>query len=95
MQKHSGKALTLSLEDVESLKALHTSPHYAVYKRILINAKEAYFNSTMPMTDPNEILKQIGIVTGINYCLNQLPAMIMMYEQKIKALENAKLQKEN
>ena len=59
--------LKLSDEQIASLEALNSSPHWKVYRDVLIAAKSEYFNSILPKTETNDIVKHIGIVAGINF----------------------------
>lgn len=62
---------------------------------MLIKAKEAYVNSILPMKDPNDMLKHVGIVAGINFAINQLPLLVAQYDAKIlKQLAEKELKKE-
>ena len=70
----------LSIEEkselIEALKILRADNNYKIYRRLLISAKEAYMNSCMNMTDPNMVMKTMGIASGINFDLNQIDAIL-------------------
>jgi hypothetical protein len=71
-----------------SLEALHNSPHWKVYREILLSAKTEFFNSVLPLKDPTEITKQVGIVCGLNFAINQLPVLVAGHKAKReKAME--------
>lgn len=74
----------LKPEELETLKALYNGPHWAFYKRILLKSKDAYFNSILPMNNPNEVLKQVGIVAGINFAINLLQVLCLDYERRVQ-----------
>jgi len=66
----------LSQEDIETLRALHTSSLWRKYREVLLRAKEAYFLSILPEMDTNKTFQGKGMVAGINYCINQLPVVL-------------------
>ena len=79
----------LTPESIESLKTLYNSPHWKLYREVLISAKTEYFNSILPKTETNDIVKNIGIVTGINLAINQLGVLVAEHnrrEQKAREL---------
>ena len=82
----------LTLEDIEILRSLESSVQWKRYRQILIRAKEAYFHSTLPMSKTSEIVKTIGIVTGINYAINQVSFVVAEHDrrQRIDAERKAK-----
>ena len=66
----------LSQEDIETLRALHSSSLWKKYREVLIRAKEAYFLGLLPEMDTNKTFQGKGMVAGINYCINQLPVVL-------------------
>lgn len=74
----------LTAEDYEMLRTLNGSQYWKHYRGILLKAKEAYFNSVLPMKDPNEMMKHIGIVAGINFAINQLPILVAEHDAKVR-----------
>jgi hypothetical protein len=92
-------AYNITPEAIESLKTLSTSPHWKVYRDILISAKTEYFNSILPKTETNDIVKNIGIVTGINFAINQLPVLLAenlrQAKKKVEELEKREKAKNN
>ena len=66
----------LTQEDIETLRALHTSSLWKKYREVLIRAKDAYFLSLLPEMDTNKTFQGKGMVAGINYCINQLPVVL-------------------
>lgn len=75
-------SLRLSPEELESLAALVESPHWKIYRKILISCKTAYLDSMLPLKDPTEITKQLGIAVGINFAINQAPVLVADYRAK-------------
>lgn len=85
-----------SEEELASLEALDSSPHWKVYRKILMAAKTEYFNSILPRTETNDIVKHIGLVAGINFAINQLPVIVAEKKRKEKEkLEKATKEKNN
>ena len=72
----------LGPEQYEMLKMLHESAAWKLYRTLLIQAKEGYFHSALPMKDPNEVMKTIGMVAGINLAVNQLGVLMAQFEQQ-------------
>lgn len=66
----------LTIEEIETLRALHSSTLWQAYRKVLIRAKEAYFLSMLPEMDTNKTFQTKGMVAGINYCINQLPVVL-------------------
>lgn len=77
----------LTPDQQETLKALESSGAWKLYRKILLQAKDGYFQSALPMKDPNEILKTIGIVAGINFAVNQLAFLVAQYNKQAKTVE--------
>ena len=77
-------SFVLSKEDHETLAALAQSPYWALYRKVLINAKDAFFNSVLAIKDPNDMMKHVGIVAGINFAINQLTVINDEYKRKIE-----------
>jgi hypothetical protein len=67
-------------EIIEELRTLRESHFWKRYRELLINAKEAYFQSCLPENETNKLLKTIGMVAGINFTINQLPILIDTYD---------------
>lgn len=81
-------SLKLQAEDYEFLKSLNNSPYWKFYRKLLLQSKDAYFNSILGMKDTNEMIKAVGIVAGINLAVNQLPVLCLEYDRaQQKALE--------
>lgn len=74
----------ITAEDMEILKTLNTSAYWKYYKELLIKAKDAYFNSTLAMSDPNLVMKNIGMVAGINFAINQLGVIVGSHANLVK-----------
>lgn len=72
----------LTPEQQEALKMLYANPDWKVYKSLLAQSRVGYFNSLLPMTDPNNLLKTTGIVAGINFAENQLGILVGEIERK-------------
>lgn len=81
----------LTPELYESLAVLNDSPYWTPYRKLLLQAKQAYLDSVMSMRDPLDITKTLGLAAGINFAINQLPILVSAYRQKeqkvLKALE--------
>lgn len=80
-------------EDMEILKTLQSSPYWKYYRELLIKAKEAYFNSTLAMKDPHEMMKNVGMVAGINFAINQI-AVIVSHHEAVEKRKQAEALKE-
>lgn len=80
-------------EQLRALADLHEMPQWKIYREVLISAKNAHLNTVMPMTNSNQIMKQIGLATGINFAINQLPVIVaqekLKREKAIAAAEKA------
>jgi hypothetical protein len=76
----------LTQEEMEMLKTLEASPYWKFYQRLLMKSKDAYFNSILPMTDPNQVLKHVGIVAGINFAINSLQVLCMENDKQRQLL---------
>lgn len=80
----------LTPEQQASLELLHDSPHWAVYREVLLAAKTEFFNGVLPIDDPHKVMKQVGMVTGVNFAINQLPVLVAeMRRQRQKAVDEA------
>lgn len=76
----------LTPEMFEMLKALKEMPHWKLYRKVLIAAKEGYFQAVLPQKEAIPMAKTIGMVSGINFAINQLPVLIGGYEAKRKKM---------
>lgn len=65
-----------SPEDLDSLKNLSVSSLWQVYRKILINMKEAMILQLLQEMDTNKAFDLKGKIAGINLCINQLPVML-------------------
>lgn len=74
----------LKKEDYEMLKALKSSPAWALYRALLVQVKNEFFNMTLSIDDPNKVMKQVGLVSGINLAINQLAVLAADYERALK-----------
>ena len=75
-QVHEHAINHLTAEDIETLKALHSSSLWLKYRDILMRSKEAYLLSLLPEMDTNKTFQTKGIIAGINFCINQLPVIV-------------------
>lgn len=84
----------LTPEDWENIKQLKVSAGWRTYEKLLMAMKNGYQASMYPMKDPNEVMKQLGIVVGLNLSVNQLSALLAQYKLKTERLvaEEAKNQ---
>ena len=76
----------LSQEDKEHLKVLFYSAGWRIYRKMLIVMKEGHQLHMYPMKDPNEVLKELGIVVGLNSSINQLGvfmAQIKKHDERV------------
>lgn len=71
-------------DELEQLKALRNHPAFKIYKKVLSQAEQGYFQATLPMEETNKLMKTIGMVAGIRYSQNQLDAMILLHEKKME-----------
>lgn len=78
------KSITFDMtaQHFETLKLLKDIPAWQLYRNLLIKAKEGYFASAISATETVPMAKTIGMVAGINFAINQLPALMAMYEAK-------------
>lgn len=74
----------LRKEDYEVLKSLQGSPQWALYRGLLIKAKDEFFNNTLAVDDPHKVMKQMGMVAGINFAINTLRVLVHDYDKKLK-----------
>jgi hypothetical protein len=80
----------IDAEHYETLKVLMNSPGWKLYRQILINTKEAFSGAIMAMSDPNSMVKTVGMMAGLNMSINQLPVLCADYDKAMKkALEKA------
>lgn len=84
----------LTAEDMEVLQTLNQSPYWKFYRDLLIKAKEAYFNSTLAMKDPNEMVKNVGFVAGVNFAINQLPVIVGHHQMVVRKKQAEAVKKE-
>ena len=83
-------ATRLSEEENEILKALYESPAWKLYQGILLKARDAYLNTCITEKDPNEVMKRLGLVAGINFAVVQLGGVYQTYMRKqAKSVERA------
>lgn len=74
----------INQEGHEMLKALRESPYWKYYRQMLIQAKEAQSLALLPLDDPNKMMKQVGYIAGMNYCINQLGVLVDHHETQVK-----------
>lgn len=74
----------LSVEQFEQLRGLRNSDSWKLYRQILIQMKDAHFHSALAESDPNKVMKTIGLVAGLNLAVNQLVVFDDAYK-KIQA----------
>lgn len=74
-------AYKLTPEDFENLKALQESPHWKVYRALLIRTKDAHFDALLSLVDTNPIVKQMGMIAGLNLAINTLPVLCAEYNK--------------
>ncbi len=83
----------ITAEDMESLKALATSPHWRVYRVLLQKAVAEYMRASWQVTDVNGVVKMVhnaGLAAGINFSINQVQVLCADYDKKQKeAIEKA------
>jgi hypothetical protein len=83
----------LTEEHFEILKSFTMTPGYQIYRRLLLQAKEAYTNTMLPIDEAIPLAKRLGMVTGINFAINQVPIIVGTYEAKKKKLQEIELLK--
>ncbi len=81
---HSARTEALKPDQYESLDVLQNSPHWKVYRDILLKAKQSYLDSILAMREPIDITKHLGIAAGINFALNQLPLLVSQYRAEVE-----------
>lgn len=84
----------LTKEDIEHLRALKDLPQWRVYRKVLMAAKEGYFQAVLPIVETNPIMKTIGMVTGLNFAINQLPLLVQVHDLQEKKRKLAEEKKE-
>lgn len=73
----------------ELLKMLSESDSWRLYAQVLESAKQGYVHLAMGMNNPNEILKTMGLIAGINFAINQLGVLMVSYKkQQAKSVES-------
>lgn len=82
--------LGIGPDDVEYLRMLRDSPAWGVYRGVLMKLKDGYFHSTLTKAEPNDVMKTVGMVLGINLAINQLPAILQTYDMRVKREEERK-----
>jgi hypothetical protein len=80
----------INQQKMELLKALVKMPHFKVFVDIVNATKKFHTDSMLTMRNGDEILKQAGMIVGLDYTLVQVMAMIQSYD----ANELRRLQKE-
>lgn len=89
--KESGEFRTqprLSPEDREALRALNQSPYWKRYRQLLIATKEAHMLALIAMRDPNDMIKEAGLIAGLNLSINMLPVLCLESDKaEKKAIE--------
>lgn len=86
----------LNPEDLEHLRTLRDLPQWKVYRKVLMAAKDGYFQACLPMTETNQVMKTMGMVTGLNFAINQLPVLVDTHDAQLKkqqAQEESKAEK--
>lgn len=77
----------MTAEDMEALKALNASPHWAVYRKILQSAMAEYMRASTQVVDVNGVVKMLhsaGMAAGMNFAINQLQVLCADYDAKAK-----------
>lgn len=74
----------LTQADIESLRALRSSPHWQLYRKMLIAQKDAKFLAILPKTDTNEVFKAMGEIAGLNQAINQIGMIVDAHDKKMK-----------
>lgn len=77
-----------SKEQHEILKMLDSSPAWKLYRLMLIQAKEAKLRSILGSNDPNQVMKTIGEVAGLNFTINQLGILVAQHNKKVKSVDS-------
>ncbi len=81
----------LTLEDKESLRTLMESPHWKVYRDILIVAVGEHMRASWRVSNVDDVVKGIhnaGLAAGINFAINQLNVIVQTSDASVqKALE--------
>lgn len=77
----------MTKEDMESLKALNSSPHWAVYRKLLMGAMAEYLRASTQVTNVDGVIKMLhssGMAAGMNFSINQLQVLCADYDAKAK-----------
>lgn len=85
--KDGGVVYKPSIDEMELLKSLPNTPAWQIYRKILKNLKDGYFHQTLAMNDTNEVMKNIGMVSGINYSINYIDALIKAHDDHMEKLK--------
>ena len=70
-------------EQMGVLESLHTANNWQLYRDILIQQKAEFMNAVLPMDDPYKVMKQVGMVAGLNFCINQLPILVAEHNKRL------------
>lgn len=87
MEQDQTRVPELTAEDLESLKALAESPHWAVYKRFLMRAEVEIRKSASMGTGFDGMIdswNKNGMASGINFTIVQLQGICANYDARIK-----------
>lgn len=74
---------SLSFEDLEDLRILAHSSGWRVYRRLLSSVRSGYQTALLPIEDGSKLLKQTGIIAGINFAESQLGVLVKTFEDKL------------
>jgi len=72
----------LTPEQVEHLRVMYHSAGWKIYRQMLITMKDGHQLHMLPKSDPNEILKELGIVVGLNSSINQLGVLMAQLKKQ-------------
>lgn len=73
--------IAFSESEKADLNLLFESSQWKTYRKVLLRLKEGYHQSMLPLEDPNQVLKALGIVVGLNLSINQLGTLVASFKK--------------
>lgn len=77
-----------SEQEFELLKILKDQDSWKIYRKILLRYKESYLWDALKGNDPNLVMKNIGIVAGLNFAINQLVILVETHNKVAKSVND-------
>lgn len=74
--------------EFELLRILKDQDSWKIYRKILLKYKEYYLYEALKSNDPNFVMKNIGIVAGVNFAINQLVILVDQHNKLAKSVND-------